>query len=79
MMREIAARAGNFRGVCPSQNRAAEESMYRGVGLCIDKTGLLCAGFLLAIERYARNRVLKIPRRTKRVRSTEFTKSTSYV
>ena len=34
MMREIAVKTGNFRGVCPSWNRAAERSFAHSVYRC---------------------------------------------
>ena len=49
MMREIAVKTGNFRGVCPFIGRLRDlcTGVYRRR---MDKTGLLSAGFLHVTE-----------------------------
>ena len=47
MMREIALKRGNFRGVCPTIGRLSE-SVPRRISPGTGRTGLLCAGFFVA-------------------------------
>ena len=47
MMREIALKRGNFRGVCPTIGRLSE-GCTRRISPGAAKTGLLCAGFFVA-------------------------------
>ena len=47
MMREIALKRGNFRGVCPTIGRLSE-GCTRRISPGAAKTGLLCAGFFAA-------------------------------
>ena len=45
MMREIAAKAGNFRGVCPTIGRL-KDPLLRRISPCMVETGLLSCRFL---------------------------------
>jgi len=47
MMREIARKRGNFRGVCPTIGRLSE-SIHGVYRLVYGETGLHCAGFFVA-------------------------------